>query len=156
MTIKFIRPETEEMILMVTDIVFPITCNVPGPFKMEVLLEEGEDRPTDSTLEIFEKYISWASFTFLGTTIESAFKKLDEENFEFHLVAGSNSPDKKVLEEAVDVLMCLLFCLNKRNLTPSDLMDAFAKKLEVNKSRDWKQNADSTYSGFTPPDQLPF
>jgi|GEM_PF-1558512 len=94
---------------------------------------------------LFEEHIKFTSETFPEATPLSAIKHLRKEIDEVIDELADYNPVTRAVEYA-DCLGCLLDSAARAGVTPLDLLDAFDKKLAINKSRTWVKNEDNTYS----------
>lgn len=96
-----------------------------------------------SLTELERDRLAWSLITFPEATKESSLYKLREEIKEIlkDLKKGHANPI-----EYADALMCLLDSAGRAGLTMKDILAAFEHKLEINKKRTWRKNADNSYS----------
>lgn len=93
--------------------------------------------------------LEWSKKTFGEATPISSIRKLESElkEVEQHLeVLAFDRNQTELTEEYADCLMCLFDSAGRVDILPDDIFDAFAKKLEKNKSRKWVKNIDNSYS----------
>lgn len=95
--------------------------------------------------ELLTDYQKWNLETFLGENAMHPLLKLESEIQEVR-EALENETDEEVATEIADCIMCLLSCAGRRGIPAQNVLDAFAKKFQKNKTRKWKRNADGTYS----------
>lgn len=94
-------------------------------------------------IELEAERLEWALKTFPEATALSSLYKLQSEAKE---IEENILLDIKIPEEYADALMCLFDSAARMGITPEEIFEAFEKKLEVNKSRNWVKNADNSYS----------
>lgn len=102
---------------------------------------------SNKTLEqLLREHLQWTSTTFpKGTSIGAllhAEREIKEVRDDIFL---GMSFDKK-REEYADVLGCIFDSMNREGITVENVIEAWDKKLQVNKSRKWKDNGDGSYS----------
>lgn len=95
--------------------------------------------------ELEAERLEWSLKTFPEATANSSIQKLQDECLEIRadIEAGIRNP-----EEYADCLMCLFDSAGRQEIPISvqEIFEAFAMKLEKNKSRVWKKNSNNTYS----------
>lgn len=94
-------------------------------------------------VELEAERFAWAIETFPEATDVSSLRKLEGEikEVEADLIAGENP-----VEEYADCLMCLFDSAGRAGISVEQITQAFAVKLEKNKSRTWVKNPDNSYS----------
>lgn len=101
----------------------------------------------EKTLEDLEsERFSWSLKTFPRATAESSLTKAEEELREVREAIQQSKNKNELIEEYVDLLMCVFDSAGRNDIYVRDLRDAYYKKLEINKNRKWKKNDDDTYS----------
>ena len=107
-----------------------------------------------SIIELEKERLEWSLKTFPDATALSSLRKLEGEIKEVELAFEHTAMygfDRKALtEEYADCLMCLFDSAGRMNISVEDIVQSFAMKLEKNKHRSWKKNADDTYSHVKP------
>jgi hypothetical protein len=95
----------------------------------------------------------WSLKTFPNATAESSLikakRELKEAIMELDIYkAGVKTPlcKDKLAKEYVDTIMCIFDSAARAGISVTDIRDAYAEKLAINKSRKWIQNPDRTYS----------
>lgn len=96
-----------------------------------------------SLIELERERFEWATKTFPCATSMSSLNKLREEIVEIEAGLTSGTPDPF---EYADALMCLLDSASRAGVTPEVILEAFEKKISINKLRTWRRNTDNTYS----------
>lgn len=95
--------------------------------------------------QVMQLWMDWSTKTFSEATAKSSLSKLMGEVLEVHVeLDGSNK--KKLAEEYVDCIMCLLHSAAKAGLNMYDIDKAFYDKYYANTHRTWQLNSDNTYS----------
>lgn len=94
-------------------------------------------------IKLEEERLEWSLKTFPDATSFSSLLKAEEEIEE--IKADINQGIKRP-EEYADALMCLFDSAGRQGISIESIFEAFAKKVEINKSREWKKNPDNTYS----------
>jgi hypothetical protein len=99
----------------------------------------------DTTFDqMFEDFIQFSLAAFPKASAQSSLTKLEEELEEVsHELAHGH---KDLVTEYVDCIKCLLSSMARVGITVPQLKEAFAKKLAINKAREWNYNGDGTYS----------
>jgi hypothetical protein len=94
-------------------------------------------------IQLEKQRFEWSLKTFPEATAKSSLKKLKEEIKEIKsdMKAGVKNP-----EEYADALMCLFDSAGRDGIPVEAIVNAFAKKFEINKNRQWIKNPDNTYS----------
>ncbi len=96
-------------------------------------------------VKLEEERLEWANQMFPEATAESSLLKLigEVEEIQKDLAEGKREPI-----EYADCMMCIFDsgARQKVPITPTDIINAFKEKLEINKNREWKKNPDNTYS----------
>lgn len=99
--------------------------------------------------ELEQERFKWSFETFPDSTALSSLKKLASEikEIESDIVLGVRNPI-----EYADALMCLFdsAARQKEPISPWEIFEAFAQKLEINKGRTWIKNDDNSYSHQKP------
>lgn len=102
-----------------------------------------------SIFELEHERMEWSKKMFPQATAYSSIEKLIGEAREIQcdIVNGKQEP-----EEYADCLMCLFDSAGRQDkpISVQEIFEAFAKKLEINKNRVWRKNADDTYSHVKP------
>lgn len=95
-------------------------------------------------------FMEWSVTAFEKATHLSSLEKLEDElkELKFEITDGGDEidNDNKIIEEYVDVMMCLLHSAAKYGFTSEELRVAFQRELIINKMRKWNLNANNTYS----------
>ena len=96
-------------------------------------------------IKLEEERLEWSLKTFPNATALSSLLKLKGEADE---IIADIEDNKREVEEYADCLMCLFDSAGRQNIpiTPEEIFEAFAKKLEINKNRTWVENPDHSYS----------
>lgn len=94
-------------------------------------------------IELEKERLEWSLATFTEATPISSLRKLESEILEIETELKKGEP---CAEEYADALMCLCDSFGRAGLSFEEVIDAFAVKLEKNKSRIWKKNPDNSYS----------
>ncbi|WP_192579301.1 dATP/dGTP pyrophosphohydrolase domain-containing protein [Dyadobacter aurulentus] len=96
-----------------------------------------------SLIELEKERMVWALETFPEATAVSSLRKCESEikEIEENIEAGIQDA-----EEYADAIMCLFDSAGRNGITIEQIVSAFAKKLEKNKSRTWVKNDDNSYS----------
>lgn len=94
-------------------------------------------------IELEAERLEWSLKTFPEATAISSLLKAHDE-----LVEIANDINKGIREpmEYADVLMCLFDSAGRQGIFPTEIFEAFEKKLAINKNRNWNKNHDNTYS----------
>jgi len=92
--------------------------------------------------EIIKQHIEFTSKTFTNGTSYGALLHLKREIEE----VMEESDKNKLAVEFADCLGCLIDSANRAGVTPDILFKAFYDKLQLNKSRQWQDNGDGSYS----------
>lgn len=98
---------------------------------------------SEDLIKLENERLEWSIKTFPEATTFSSILKLQEEIEEIKLDLLSN---KREPEEYADAMMCLFDSAGRQGISIEELIEAFGKKLEKNKSRSWVKNKDNTYS----------
>ena len=101
--------------------------------------------------EIMNEFIRFSIPTFKNATYESSLLKLKEQEIpelEKSMVdfQYSGTPIHSVVEEYADCIMCLFDSAARFGVDVESIRCALSRKLIVNKSREWIENNDGTYS----------
>jgi hypothetical protein len=95
--------------------------------------------------QLEEERLQWSLQTFEEATALSSLEKLIDEAKETieDVKAGKREP-----VEYADMLMCIFDSAGRQSqpISVQEIFDAFAKKLEINKKRNWIKNSNNTYS----------
>lgn len=97
-------------------------------------------------VNLINSHGEWADETFPeGTSIGAlihAHREIDE------VVADikNNVPKKQMTQEYVDAIFCVLDSARRESITLDDIAKEGWDKLKINKSRQWKDNGDGSYS----------
>ncbi|MBO3464278.1 DUF550 domain-containing protein [Aetokthonos hydrillicola CCALA 1050] len=96
-----------------------------------------------SIIELEKERMAWALTTFPEATAVSSLRKCETEidEIEADIVAGIQNP-----VEYADAIMCLFDSAGRHGISIEQIIEAFAAKLEKNKSRKWIKNPDNSYS----------
>lgn len=96
-----------------------------------------------SFIEVEKDRMEWSQKIFPEATAMSSLVKAEEELAEIRqdLAKGIMRP-----EEYADVIMCVFDSAERHGITPEEVVDAYAQKVEINKLRRWVKNPDNTYS----------
>jgi phosphoribosyl-ATP pyrophosphohydrolase len=122
---------------LILDLVKKIPTKVTVGFQMQ-----------DNRLATLEhERMAWSWKTFPDGTARGALEKCREELMEVEvlLVHGSHDKDELATEYA-DALMCLMDSAQRAGLSVDEILNAYAKKHEINKTRTWKSNGSGNYS----------
>ena len=107
-----------------------------------------------SIIELEKERLEWSLKTFPDATAFSSLRKLEDEIKEVELAFEHTTIDgfdkEALTEEYADCLMCLFDSAGRTGISVEDIVQSFAIKLEKNKNRSWKKNADNTYSHVKP------
>lgn len=93
-----------------------------------------ENERLDWSLKNFPEATAFSSLQKLKGEIEEVEKELEKPTSE------------SIVEEYADCLMCLFDSAGRAHISPDEIFEAFAKKLQKNKNRVWVKNPDNTYS----------
>lgn len=87
--------------------------------------------------------LEWSLKQFPEATPLSSLIKAKEEikEIESDIEQGIKRP-----EEYADALMCIFDSAGRQGISAQDIVEAFSKKLHINKNREWIKNHDNTYS----------
>lgn len=103
-----------------------------------------------SLIDLEYERMAWALETFPEATAVSSLRKCESEIKEIEANIECGIQDA---EEYADAVMCLFDSAGRNGITIEQIIYAFAKKLEKNKSRTWAKNPDNSYSHVK--DQVP-
>ncbi|MBO0950897.1 dATP/dGTP pyrophosphohydrolase domain-containing protein [Fibrella forsythiae] len=96
-----------------------------------------------SITELEAERFAWSRETFTEATAISSLRKLESEIKEIEAdILKGNDPTT----EYADALMCLFDSAGRHGISVDQITEAFAKKLEINKGRQWRKNPDDSYS----------
>jgi NTP pyrophosphatase (non-canonical NTP hydrolase) len=95
--------------------------------------------------QLAKQHMLWALQTFPTEGALSGLTKLQEELREVRDCMYTGS-DVELAEEYADCIMCLLSSAAHVSIPASEIIKAFAAKLEKNKGREWTSNGDGTHS----------
>lgn len=92
--------------------------------------------------------MDWSVKTFDKATPLSSLEKLEDELSELRneLNKFATGYTRGVVEEYVDVMMCLLHSAAVKGISLEELNNMFYAKLLKNMNRKWKLNSNNTYS----------
>lgn len=95
--------------------------------------------------ELEEERYAWSLATFPKASAIGSLNKLRDEVDEIE--ENINEGKRDVIEYA-DALMCLFDSARRQKepITIQEIFDAFEKKLEINKNREWEENDNGSYS----------
>lgn len=99
----------------------------------------------DRLMMLEEERIEWSMKTFKESTALSSLEKAKEEIRECAVDITTGEITAATMEYA-DILMCVFDSAARFGVTPTEIVDAFEKKLEINKQRTWIKNENNTYS----------
>jgi hypothetical protein len=106
-----------------------------------------------SIIILEEQRFEWAQRTFPDGTALSSLEKLEDEIQEIRneiILGTTNGPHSDFIAdlstEYADALMCLFDSAGRMGIKPHVILEAFERKLEINKKRDWVKNDNNTYS----------
>jgi hypothetical protein len=87
--------------------------------------------------------MAWSLEVFPEATPISSLHKAREEIKEIYedITHATRAP-----EEYADAIMCLFDSAGRQGISATEIVEAYGKKLEINKGRTWIKNADNTYS----------
>lgn len=94
----------------------------------------------------YKEHLEFTSKTFPKGTSIGALLHAKRELIEVESAMNHSEGIARVTEEFVDVFGCLIDAVNRYGISQEQLNAAFEKKLEINKSRKWKDNGDGSYS----------
>lgn len=98
-------------------------------------------------IELEAERLEWSLETFPEATAFSSLQKLLDEIEEVEIdLAFTPVNEYDLTLEYADCLMCLFDSAGRVGILPQQIFDAFAFKLEKNKSRTWIKNSNNTYS----------
>lgn len=103
---------------------------------------------------LMNEFIDFSLHTFPAATPLSSLQKLKKEMGE--VFTAILRKEANLAEEYVDCMMCVIDSAVRNGITPAQLKEAFASKLQVNKSRQWIRNDDNTYSHVKSFEQMDF
>lgn len=94
-------------------------------------------------LQIEHDRYQWSLDTFPRATVKGGLEKAkgEIEEIEDDIAEGVVR-----VEEYIDVLMCIFDAAQRAGISLTDITQAYAKKLAVNRSREWIDNKNGTYS----------
>lgn len=100
--------------------------------------------------DLFRKHIEFSSKTFLNSSWQSSLIGLrrEIEEVEAEIPKGD---ENAIAVEYADCFLYLLDSMNRAGISVSQLKDAIHNKIEINTSREWKQNKDGSYSHIKNP-----
>lgn len=100
---------------------------------------------TKDLIESEKERLEWSLKTFTEATSYSSLLKCDDELNE---IAQDLALGKRRPEEYADALMCLFDSAGRQKdpITLEEIIDAFIKKVKINKGRTWVKNKNNTYS----------
>lgn len=93
--------------------------------------------------ELEAERMEWSVQTFTEATAISSLRKLESEIKE---IEADILNDADATTEYADALMCLFDSTGRYGISVDQITAAFAKKLEINKARNWHKNPDNSYS----------
>ncbi|MCA6372247.1 MAG: DUF550 domain-containing protein [Cytophagales bacterium] len=97
----------------------------------------------DTIIKLEKERMAWSLETFPESTALSSLKKLKTEVDEIEYDIQNR---ERRSEEYADALMCLFDSAGRQGISAEEIVEAFEKKLKVNKARTWKKNPDNSYS----------
>lgn len=99
-----------------------------------------------SIIELERERLEWSLKTFPEATAISSLRKLEEELKEVEEELNQPSSFGHLAEEYADCLMCIFDSAGRAGVTLEMIRQSYEIKLEKNKKRVWKKNADNSYS----------
>jgi hypothetical protein len=115
---------------------------------VNILLKAGYDLSpflSNQIQNLESERFKWSLETFKEATAISSLRKLETEIVEIEAEIVANRISALPMEYA-DALMCLFDSAGRIGITPNQIFEAFATKLQINKARVWVKNADNSYS----------
>lgn len=112
-----------------------------------------KELPPEPTLfDLFNQHSEFAKNKFPESTWKSSLdglareiKEVEEAKSDYAVIDGKEN--RKALGlEYVDCFMYLVDSMSRSGFTISEFQNLFKEKLEINKNREWKKNADNSYS----------
>lgn len=108
----------------------PTTATLPLQWRLYIAELEAKLEAAEEMQEHLDEWAAWANQTFPWATAESKIRHLRSEVEELH-------DDPSDLTEYADCMALLMGAADKQGYTLQDVFDAMAKKLIVNRKRDW-------------------
>lgn len=98
--------------------------------------------------QLIEDHGKWADSTFPKGTSTGALLHAEREIKEVIEEIESCDPNgqTRMCTEYADVLFCIMDSARREGIAIRDILDAGERKLQINKSRSWKDNGDGSYS----------
>jgi maltooligosyltrehalose synthase len=89
------------------------------------------------------KRMDWSRKVFTEATSESSLIKAEGEIQE---IRENHEKGIRDPEEYCDAIMCLFDSAAREGIPAREILETYAKKVEININRKWKKNPDNTYS----------
>ncbi len=98
--------------------------------------------------QLAQEHKEWAFSTFPKCTsigaLLHAHREIDETISEIN--EGNPNRQLQLITEYADVFGCIIDSLHREGFAISEMLEAFDNKLQINKTRQWKDNGDGSYS----------
>lgn len=97
---------------------------------------------------VVKEHLEWTSATFPKGTSKGALLHAQREIVEvMEEIDGQDIGAKnRLVTEYADVICCIVDSINREGIAISDVIAAMHNKLQINKSRTWRDNGDGSYS----------
>lgn len=95
---------------------------------------------------LFLEHANFCEATFPNATFEGAVEHAKLEVREFISDVKTDAPKENQAIEMADIIMCLLDAARRVGISTDDIKSAFAKKLAINKGREWNYNPAGFYT----------
>lgn len=97
--------------------------------------------------EIVLEHLDFTSKTFPKGTSKGALLHAEREIKEvFEEIEMQEVNKQRLCIEYADIFGCITDSANRAGIKFEDIISAWKEKLEINKSREWKDNGDGSYS----------
>lgn len=96
--------------------------------------------------QIFKEHIEWTHATFPLGTSQGAITHLHREAKEVEWAIHFNESKANKTIEFADMWGCIADAMFREGITFEEVVQAWEKKLQINKTRECKYNGDGSYS----------
>jgi hypothetical protein len=95
---------------------------------------------------LISEHAEWAGATFPKGTAKGALLHAHREIEEIIQDIDNGAPHSVISKEYADAIFCIMDSARRRGVSLDDILAAGHAKLQINKSRKWKDNGDGSYS----------
>jgi len=101
---------------------------------------------TQTFEQLIKEHGEWADATFPKGTAIGALLHAQREIVEIMHDIENRAPHSIVSKEYADVIFCIMDSARRKGVSLDYIIKAGNAKLQINKSRQWKDNGDGSYS----------